>query len=352
MKERQINLDLARKNGGSRQGGAGQKEPENTWTRAPSARAPRVPVQQRTAGMGPAAPRQNSRRPIRQYVRRKRRHPLRTLVKAICLGAVCLGLCIGAYRGMSGLLGTTDGSLPAMADALSSVSETAETVWEPAGPPYVIAIDAGHGGIDRGAEGYVVEYEMTEGTTDELVALLEADPNYTPVRTRQNGEGMSVRGRAEAAAAAGAAILLSIHGNSDETGTAVGFECYPQTPGLPYHSYSLKLAHSIADRIAETGQTLRGEAGVRYTYYEGSEEEGYGKILVEESDTSVYDLPTFGVLEYAACPAVLVEQCFLTHAGDAADWASPSGWRLAAECYYKAICDFFGTEPIALDALQ
>lgn len=286
-----------------------------------------------------------------RHVRRKKRRPLRTLVAVLCLAAAGLGLCLGAFRAAETLLDGQEAAVAADA-SVSAQPAVTEAAWEPAGPPYIIAIDPGHGGVDRGAEGYAVEYEMTEGTADELAALLEADPNYTPVRTRANGEGMSVRGRADAAAQAGAAILLSIHGNSDETGTAVGFECYPQTPGLAYHSHSLELAHCIARRIAQTGQTLRGEAGVRYAYYEGSEEEGYEKILAEESDTSVYSMQTFGVLQYASCPAVLVEQCFLTHAGDAADWAGPSGWRLAAECYYKAICDFFGTEPIALDALE
>ena len=41
--------------------------------------------------------------------------------------------------------------------------------------PYTIALDAGHGGEDVGAEGIIQEIELTERTTMELKELLEAD---------------------------------------------------------------------------------------------------------------------------------------------------------------------------------
>ena len=55
---------------------------------------------------------------------------------------------------------------------------------------------------------------------------------------------------------------------------------------------------------------------------------------------------TFGVLEQAGCPAVLAEQCFVTNAEDVAAFAGEEGCRRAAEVYYRAICRYFGTQPM------
>lgn len=214
------------------------------------------------------------------------------------------------------------------------------------GPPYIIALDAGHGGQDLGAEGIYTEVNVTEATTNALVSLLEQDANYVAVRCRQNGEGMSVAGRAEAANQAGAELFLSIHANFDETGTATGFECFPQTQASETHEQSLRFARLLATQIQQAGATLRGEAGVRYAFYEEDGNGGYTKVIQEESYEFDTDAQTFGVLEKTQCPAVLAEQCFLSNEGDAAAFASEEGCKAVAHAYYKAICEYFGTTPI------
>ena len=62
----------------------------------------------------------------------------------------------------------------------SGRNESGEEPFRPVvgDPPYRVCIDAGHGGSDPGARGVVEEKEMTAQTSEALLALLEADPNY------------------------------------------------------------------------------------------------------------------------------------------------------------------------------
>ena len=138
-----------------------------------------------------------------------------------------------------------------------------------------------------------------------------------------------------AANSAGASLLLSVHGNSDPySSDSYGLECYPQPPGRTHHEDSLRLAHLIADKFGAAGQRLRGNAGVRYIYYAGDDESGYEKQVVEESDSTVYSEQTFGLLEKTDCPAVLVEQCFVTSEADVAARGTDDGCRRAARLQY------------------
>lgn len=216
------------------------------------------------------------------------------------------------------------------------------------GPPYVVAIDAGHGGVDVGAQGVVDESAMTETAVGYLEGWLLQDENYTPVRTHAYDTFLENADRAAAANAARAVLLLSVHGNSDPySEKSYGFECYPQPPGRTYHDASVHFAHLIAEKVGTAGQRLRGNAGVRYIYYVGDDAHGYQKEVVEESDSTVRAEQTFGLLEKTDCPAVLAEQCFVTSPSDVDSWGGDDGCRLAARLYYEAICAYFGTEPLA-----
>lgn len=221
-------------------------------------------------------------------------------------------------------------------------SVEAEAQYElPTQPPYTIALDAGHGGMDTGAEGYLDEVVMCEQTVDALYNLLALDDNFIPVRTRPNGEKYSADERAQTAAQNKASLFLSIHGNSDGDSASHGFECFPTPPGRIWAQESMAFAQCIAQQMESAGHRLRGTNGIRFAYYEGKR-----KFLVDSSDDRVRDLKSFGVLEKAPCPAVLVEQGFITNAQDADNWASPEGCRRAAQVYYQSICQYFGTQSI------
>lgn len=213
----------------------------------------------------------------------------------------------------------------------------------PPQPPYTIALDAGHGGTDLGAMGVASEVELTETTTAILFSLLEQDANYTPVLCRQNGENPSVNQRAKTARRAKAHLVLSIHANAHTEPDVQGFECYPAPPGRTWHEDSFRFAELIAAEMAAAGNPLRGEGGIRYVYYQQNSQ----KLFCEASDTTVRPESSFGIVEQPNCPAVLAEQCFITNQTNYDAFGSPEGCQTAAACYYRAICAYFGTAPVA-----
>lgn len=228
----------------------------------------------------------------------------------------------------------------------SGRNESGEEPFRPVvgDPPYRVCIDAGHGGSDPGARGVVEEKEMTAQTSEALLALLEADPNYIPLRSRESYDVTAKPSeRAEAINAQSPQLLLSIHGNSAANGsTAAGFECYPAVPGRTWHQESFYFAKLLAGGMQSIGAKLRGRGGVRYIYYLENDQ----KQLVENTYTQVRPERSFTLLEDVDCPAVLAEQCFVTNDEDVEHFGSEQGCKTVARIYYEAICTYFGTEPL------
>ena len=184
---------------------------------------------------------------------------------------------------------------------------------------------------------------MTAATAEALLAWLEQDPNFNPLRTRENYDTTAKPSeRAAAANALSPDLLLSIHGNSAPEGsTASGFECYPTVPGRTWHRESYYFAKQLASAMRSAGASLRGRGGIRYIYYIGE-----AKHLVESSHTEVREERSFTILEDVNCPAVLAEQCFVTSEADVAQFGSEDGCRRTARAYYEAICAYFETTPL------
>lgn len=263
--------------------------------------------------------------------------------RVLLLAAALIG--IGAAIGTLLGLFLPVGILPALPPAkrLSTPRETGDPekpyLLETAAP-YTVAIDPGHGGYDNGTEGIIDEVLLCDGTSQKLYDLLLADPSFRPVLTRAVGEDPSNSQRAKVITENMASLVICIHGNSDGSRQSHGFECFPTPPGRPYHEEAMRFAACLTGEMEKAGHRLRGENGIRFAYYSGS-----AKKMVESSDTRVRRQKSFGILEKSPCPAVLVEQCFLTNYDDTKNWAGEEGYAKAAKAYYLAICDYFGTTP-------
>ena len=144
--------------------------------------------------------------------------------------------------------------------------------------------------------------------------------------------------RADARAeAAGAQLLLSIHLNYDADSRVSGFECCPATPQLSTNADSLRFARLVAEKFGAIGMELRGIDGVRYIYFDDND----NRYIRESNDTTVLSDPTFTVVQKCGCPAVLVEEGFITNAGDVALVATDAACEAAAQAYYECILTYF-----------
>jgi N-acetylmuramoyl-L-alanine amidase len=281
------------------------------------------------------------KRAVPKHQKEKRKSSILKNSFILLVTVVCVGTAFGAGLKLAAQLFP----MPSLATADSTVESaqdgSEEFRPEIGEPPYRIAVDAGHGGSDPGATGLVEEHEMTARTAQLLTELLEVDANYIPLQTRASyNTTATAKERVASANEQGADLILSIHGNSAAS-EAAGFECYPVTPGRTWHEESMYFAKLLAAGMKQAGANLRGKGGVRYIYYNENDE----KKLVEISDSSIHTEVTFAILEYAECPSVLAEQCFVTSEADVDQFGDEDGCALTAQVYYQAICAYFGTEP-------
>ena len=92
----------------------------------------------------------------------------------------------------------------------------------------VIAIDAGHGGIDPGAIGVtgLREKDLTLDIARRLRTILEATGRYEVVLTRERDEFLRLRQRVQTARDARADLLISLHADSISDSTFRGASVY------------------------------------------------------------------------------------------------------------------------------
>ena len=214
---------------------------------------------------------------------------------------------------------------------------------------FVVAIDPGHGGVNPniGAEDWgseadgLRESDITLRTARLLYDKLAADGRFAPVLTADGSAYLKPSERAAAARDAGADLLLSIHLNCDASTATHGLECYAAPPHLAANAESVRFGRLVTAAFRdELGLTLRGQDGVRYLYFDAND----ARVIAESSDTTPRTDPTFTVLEDCACPAVLVEEGFITNAADREMVCRDDACEKAAEMYYQCIVRFFAGE--------
>ncbi len=204
---------------------------------------------------------------------------------------------------------------------------------------FVIALDPGHGGFDSGATGYgLLEKDLTWAITMYCKEALEQYPGVTVVLTREEDECPTIRQRVENAVAAGARVIVSIHINSDETGTSYGAEVwFPNDSSWRYdqtHVPGSVLSQNILDKLVALGLTDRG-IKVRTLF----DDPDYGPY--EDGSNSDY----YGITRYArehGIVGIIVEHAFISNESDAALLSSEAMLRQMGYADAEGIAQTYG----------
>ena len=178
------------------------------------------------------------------------------------------------------------------ADSPDGISTYAERSARNVG---VIALDAGHGGVDSGAQGNgKSEADLTWKIMTACKNKLEAYGFKIVLARQQSGYYPSndYLYRVQRCIDQGAQAYVSFHINSGSSG-AHGAEVYaPTANGTDYTQVSVELANKVMNNLAAMGLTYRGvfqmEVGDEFAVIRCAREQGIPGILIEHGFISNY----------------------------------------------------------------
>lgn len=202
----------------------------------------------------------------------------------------------------------------------------------------VIALDAGHGGRDKGKINEKLKVDEKTFTLDVVVRLkklLEAG-GYRVVLTRTDDRYVELDDRAVAAQKAGADVFISVHFNSVPArgATVTGLEVFSMTP-----QYQFSTDDSGRDATADARVFNPGNTNDSWNSLLGYHLQ---KSLLSELKTPDrgHKRARFKVLRLATCPAVLVEAGYLSHDAEARKISAPAYRQDIAEAIAHGIAKY------------
>lgn len=233
------------------------------------------------------------------------------------------------------------------------------------GDKVVIAIDAGHGGQDPGAigPGGTREKNVTIAVARKLRSLLNDDPMFKGVLTRDGDYFISVMGRSDVARKQNANFLVSIHAdaapNRDATGASVWVlsnrRANSEMAGwLEQHEKQSELLGGAGDVLANSQADPYLSQAVLDLQFGHSQRVGYdvatSMIGQLERIGSMHkrrpEHASLGVLRSPDIPSVLVETGFISNNSEERLLASDDYQQQLAEAIYKGLRNYFQAHPM------
>jgi len=217
--------------------------------------------------------------------------------------------------------------------------------------PLVVVIDAGHGGIDPGAEqGDQSEAKLVLTFARELKEVLTRSGRFTVVMTRVEDIFVPLEMRVSLARAAGADVFLSLHADALSEGNAAGTTVYTLSKeASDAASQTLAERHERSDLLA--GIDLANQDDViadvlmdlarRETAPRAGKLADQMVISIREAVGKMHKRPRqsagFSVLKAPDIPSVLIELGFLSNPTDLKNLMSPVWRGRAADGIRKAL---------------
>ena len=249
----------------------------------------------------------------------------------------------------------------ATADLVPAAATSGAAPIPPALPPEraglrVVAIDAGHGGIDPGAVGVtgLREKDLTLDVARRLRTLLEATGRYEVVLTREYDEFLRLRDRVQSARDARAELLISLHADSISDARFRGASVYTLSDvASDREAAQLAARENRADALAgialdpvdDVTASILIDLAQRHTQNESS---SVATSLVSYLGEATRMVSTphrqagFTVLKAPDVPSVLIELGYLSNRRDEQALRSPEHRAELARAIAGAIDRYFG----------
>jgi N-acetylmuramoyl-L-alanine amidase len=224
----------------------------------------------------------------------------------------------------------------------------------------VIAVDAGHGGVDPGAIGRrgTREKDVTLSIARTLAARLDAEPGMRAVLTRTGDYFVPLRERINRARAANADLFVSVHADAVADRSVAGSSVYILSP----RGASSEAARRLAER--ENAADLVG--GVKIS----NKDPLLASVLLDLSQSAAMSASQvaaeevlerlnevgdvrkarvqqagFVVLKSPDIPSMLIETAFITNPGDEQRLRDPRHQRRIAEAILSGVRAYFRDNP-------
>lgn len=223
--------------------------------------------------------------------------------------------------------------------------------------PFVVAVDAGHGGHDTGTLGKygLVEKRLCLDLAKRVATILDRQPGIEAILTRDTDAYLTLTRRNEIAEEKNADVFVSIHLNSAPSGSARGAEIYFVAPAGAERAANKALASGEA---AEGFGLDPGDNGdIVHMLLDVNQQSvlARSELLAESILESVRDrklLPTravkqksFSVLRTISMPSVLVEAGFISNASDAKLVRDADGRERIARAIADGVIEFSRVHP-------
>ncbi len=218
--------------------------------------------------------------------------------------------------------------------------------------PFVVALDPGHGGLNRGAptaNPEVFEKHLTLELARMVQARLHNQPGLKIVLCRSKDMLVPIRTRIRCANQAGARLFVSIHANAASAeqgpGSQRGFEVFVS----PTEDVDLEVTQAALLAKDEVQGAWSGhQARTRATESLAAARRFRWRLadaLGSDRDRGIKQKgATLDILQGLNMPGVLVELGFLDHAEEGPFLLSDDGKRLAAQALAGAITDLRSRE--------
>jgi N-acetylmuramoyl-L-alanine amidase len=233
------------------------------------------------------------------------------------------------------------------------------------GDKVIIAIDAGHGGQDPGAigPGGTKEKNVTISIARKLRAMLNDDPMFKAVLTRDGDYFISVMGRSDVARKQNANFLVSIHAdaapNRDATGASVWVlsnrRANSEMAGwLEQHEKQSELLGGAGDVLANSQSDPYLSQAVLDLQFGHSQRVGYDVAVDVLSQLQRVgnihkrrpEHASLGVLRSPDIPSILVETGFISNGGEERLLGSDDYQQQIAEAIYNGLRNYFNAHPL------